>query len=152
MKFDFENAKPWEVSTSTLLPVGDHVVTLRGATSNSTRNRNPQIELEGYNDHGSRKDWVVYAEENGVRKVVALFQAAGVPLSNEDQDEDGRLTQEAVDRLNGKRVLMVVREETYQGKTNPRVKGYLPATESDIPADTTGLPEANSGNDLDIPF
>lgn len=156
--FDFENTPAWEVSTSTLLPVGNHVVTVDVAESTKTRNDNNQIELSLSNAQGSIRDWVVYAEENGVAKVVALFGAAGQALSNEDQDENGQLTPACVARLDGKKVGIVINEEPdYKDatKTRRRVKGYVAPgqVDADVPIDTSGLPAVSSqGADDDIPF
>ena len=160
MGFDFEGTKPWETSTSTLLPVGNHVVKIDSATSSKTRKENNQIELQVSNDKGDLRDWVVYAEQNGVAKVVALYQAAGVELSNADQDDTGQLSQAAVDRLVGKKVgVVVIDEESYKdpSKTYRSIKGYVHPTviEADAPADTTGLGSGNgfsAGSDDDIPF
>lgn len=155
MRFDFENAQSWDVSTDTLLPVGNHVCTIESAESGDSKGGYPQIELEVSGEKGTRKDWLVYKEENGVRKVATLFRAAQVAISNDDQDEStGKLKDEAVARLVGKKVGVIVREEeSYKepGKMVPRIKGYVD------PAVIAATPEpagvtAGTVRDEDIPF
>lgn len=154
MGFDFENLEPWDASTPSLLPVGDHDVTIDLAVSSRTRNGNPQIEIDASNVQGSRRDWIVYAEENGARKVVALFLAAGVPLpSQADQDASGQLSDECVARLVGRRARMIVRlEDSYKnpGTQEPRVKGWVAC--SPTGGRPAGLPTRSAAVDDDIPF
>ncbi len=161
--FDFESAESWDVSTATLLPNGNHVCEIRDATTGRSSGNFPQIELEVFNDNGSRKDWLVYGDQGGygVRKVATLFRMAGVQLSNEDQDADGCLTQAAVERLNGKKVGVVIRDEEDRrnpGQTRPRIKGYVdPSTIDTAQAVAASAGSSSRGGsspvaDEDIPF
>jgi hypothetical protein len=158
-KFDFDQLEPWDVSTTSLLPVGNHRVKITSAESDKTRNGNNQLVIDASNAQGSRKDWIVYAEENGARKIVALARAAGVRLPTpDDQKHDGQLTDDYVALFVGKEAGMVVREEaSYKnpGKM-PRVKGWVPVSQldgQDVPIDTAGLPSGPAvKSDDDIPF
>lgn len=106
-----------------LLPNGNHVCSILSAESSKTRDREPQTELEVGNDEGTRKDSIVYGDSGGfgVRRVAALFRAAGVAVSNADQDQDGQLRQECVARLVSRRVGVVVYEGRIKGYVNPDV-------------------------------
>jgi hypothetical protein len=159
-QFDFENLEPWDPTTSSpsLLPVGDHVVTIDNVESSKTRNGNNQLVVDASNANGSRKDWIVYAEENGARKVVALAKAAGVRLPGEDdQKADGQLTDAYAGLFAGKTAGMVVRlEDSYKnpGTQEPRVKGWVPASQisADVPIDSADLMQPTGSADDDIPF
>lgn len=151
-RFDFENLDVWDVNTNTLLPVGNHVCTITSAAPGRSKNKNPQIELEVAGEKGTRKDWLVYTNEQSAGKVVALFKAAGVALpSGDDQDSDGVLTEACVKRLVDAKVGVIVREEDKFGdptKKVPRIKGYVaPSVIGEPVGAATG-----SVRDEDIPF
>lgn len=102
------------------LPLGNHVCTIKSARSSRVggsdayRDADPQIELEVGNDQGACQERIIYADGNGMRQVIALFKAAGLPVPKaEDQDESGKLTDECVARLVGKRVGVAVRVAGY---------------------------------------
>lgn len=160
----FESAERWDVSTDTLLPVGNHVVTIIQAENGTTRTSgNPQIELKLENAQGSMRDWMVYNEKL-LGKVSSLYEAAGVqlPQTGEFNPEDHcRLTQKCVDRLTSKKVGIVIREEPQRDdptKMRRVIKGYVTPDRitSDMPADTRGLPQAGQAAspvaDDDLPF
>lgn len=161
--FDFENADTWEVSTATLLGKGNHVCEIRDAMSGRSSGGYPQVELEVFNENGSRKDWLVYGDKGGygVQKVATLFRMAGAALSNSDVGEDGLLAQGAVSRLNGKKVGVVVRDEEDRrnpGQTRLRIKGYVdPSTIDTAQAVVASAGVSSRGAsspiaDEDIPF
>lgn len=153
-RFDFENAESWDVSTDTLLPVGNHVCTIKSAEVGKSSGGFPQVELEVEGEKGTRKDWLVYGDTGGygVRKVATLYRAVGVELSNGDQDEGGQLTSAAVARLVGKKVGVVVHLEDDRrepGKTRPRIKGYVDPSVIGAVSEPVA---AGGVRDEDIPF
>jgi hypothetical protein len=146
MSFDFQNADAWSVSTDTMLPVGNHLVTIQNPVMSETSTGKPQLELKVENELGAIRDWLVITP-NSIGKIVMLYDAAGVerPQEGEFNPENGWLTDAAVDRLHGRKVGVVIREEVDNrdpSKMRRRVMGYTDAHQmaSDIPADTTGLP------------
>ena len=157
-RFDFEKAEPWEVSTATLLPIGNHICTITSAEAGESSGGFPQLEVEVEGDKGTRKDWLVYGDRGGygVQKIVALYRFSGTELSNDDQGEDGKLKPEAVARLVGKKVGVVVHEEDDRrepGKKRLRVKGYVdPSLIGNVTAQEPAAAVAGGISDDDIPF
>ena len=154
MAFDFEGAEKWETNTDSYLPVGNHVVEITSAEGGRSKNGHPQITLEVGNELGTKKDWLVYSEKNGVSKVATLFEIAGVQLLNTDQDETGALLAPKVAQLVGKKVGVVVREEPSlkdPTKMYANIKGYVPveAIKDVAPVATAS---ASGVSDDDIPF
>jgi hypothetical protein len=131
--FDFEGAKSWDVSQDTFLKEGNHVVEILSADgSERSKAGHPQITLEIGNAQGTKKDWLVYGEANGVSKVATLFRAAGVHLMNTDVGDDGALLEAKIKQLVGKQVGAVLRDEpSFKDPTKvyANVKGYLPAAD-----------------------
>lgn len=161
----FDTADRWDVSLDTMLPVGNHVVKIIQADGGTTRSVNayPQIELKFEAPTGTIRDWLVYHSQL-LGKVASLYDAAGVTQPQEgeyDTEDNCRLTQKCIDRLWGKTIGIVVREEDDNrnpGQKRRRVQGYVTADRitSDVPADTSGLPtagaQANSAAQDKIPF
>lgn len=152
--FDFEGAADWSVSTDTLLPTGNYVVTIVTAEGGRSSNQNPQVEVDCSCDQGSRKDWLVYGSPNdtkgtGVSKVATLFRLAGVQLLNTDIGPDGLIQPAKIAQLVGKQVGIVVRKEKDEDKY-PRIAGYCP---TDAVKATAAAPATSgSPSDADIPF
>jgi hypothetical protein len=131
----FQTAEAWDVSTETILGPGNHIVQITdceiGTSSGASGGgRHPQIELKLSNPKGTIRDWLVVTESS-IGKVVALANAAGVPLPDDDDidpDESLRLKQVYLDRYVGQKVGIVVREEPdYKDPTRmrSRVQGYV---------------------------
>jgi hypothetical protein len=128
------------------------VVTILKAEGSRTKKDNPQIELEVGNESGTLRDWLVYAEENGVRKVATLFRIAGIPLRNTDQDDSGELKDEVIEKLLAKKVgIVVVQEESYSkpGTMFTGIKGYVPP-EAIVKGEA--VPATAGVADDDLPF
>ena len=154
MGFDFEGAEKWETSTDSYLPVGNHVVEITRAEGGRSRNGHPQITLEVGNALGTKKDWLVYSEKNGVSKVATLFEIAGVNLLNTDQDDTGALKEAKVAQLVGKKVGVVVREEPSlkdPSKMYANIKGYVPVEAIADAAPVVSASPSGVAED-DIPF
>jgi hypothetical protein len=165
MSFDYGSAEAWKVSTDTMLPVGNHVVTIMDPIMGEAGTGNPQIELRVENEQGKMRDWLVITP-NTIGKVVSVFDAAGVerPQPGEFNPDSGVLTDRCVDRLHNRKVGVVVREEVDNRDTSKmrrRIMGYLDAHQmnADMPADTSGLPTESApsvsrpaGEDQRIPF
>lgn len=160
----FAEAEAWTVST--LLPVGNHVVEIREANDASTNGGDPQVHTRLVNADGDIQDWVYYRGDM-LGKVVALFDAAGIPRPGPgefDPNDKCRLTDACRNRLLGKRVGIVVREEDKYGgapgEKVRRVQGYLKADgvagAAPPPATTQSAPVSGGGQrtfgDDDIPF
>lgn len=163
MSNPFEETDPWEVSLDTILGVGNHAVKIVEAEDGTTSNNNPQIVLRFENDQGSIRAWEAYHSEF-LSKIVSLYQAAGVALPQEgefDPSDSCRLTQDCIDRLRGRMVGIVVREEDdfkNPGQKRSRVKGYVPAAkvggkqQAPAPQFVAASASRPPGEDLDIPF
>lgn len=131
MGFDYGEAEAWQVST--VLPIGNHVITIDDALSDFNRNNNPEIQLWISNNAGNMRDWVAITEKS-IGKVAALFDAAGVqrPQPGEFDPQTGKLTQQCVDRLKGKKAGVVVREEPdFKDPSimRNRPAGYVPVSQ-----------------------
>jgi len=151
MSFDYQSTEAWKVQDS-MLPVGDHVVTIVDPRSGDSSGGFPQVELRVENELGSLRDWLVITP-NTIGKVVMVFDAAGVarPQDGEYDPETGKLTDACVDRLHNRKVGVIVREEPDNRdptKMRRRIMGYTDASQitSDIPADTGGLPTASAAS------
>lgn len=156
----FAQADAWDVSTDTILPVGNHLVTVVEADDTTAKSSgNPQVHVKLQNDGGSIQDWIAY-HSDFLGKVVSIFDAAGVdrPQDGEfDPADNMRLTASCIRRLLNKKVGIVVREENDQeGKPRKRVQGYV--TPDKISGGSTGNGFATataapaSTADDDIPF
>lgn len=149
MSFDYSGAEAWKVQDS-MLPVGDHVVTISDPMTGQSSGGYPQIELRVENELGSLRDWLVITPA-AIGKVVQVFDAAGIerPQDGEFDPQTGALEQSYVDRLHNRKVGVIVREEPDNrdpSKMRRRIMGYTDVHQitSDIPADTTGLPDVSA--------
>ena len=128
--FDFENVEAWEPHRGTMLTPGEYVVRITNTdTERAQSSGNLQLLLWLENDQGSIRDWIAVTQAN-MAKVVAPFVRAGIALTNQDWNAtEGEFQPGVIDRLVGKQVGIVVREESdvYQGQTRvrTRVVGYL---------------------------
>jgi hypothetical protein len=130
--FDFQNTDPWEASTGTMLPVGNHVCEIREIDGTGTSSGGyPQIELKVANADGEIRDWIVITPAT-VGKVVQLTDAVGIPRPDPATDfdpETGRLSSSYLDQAWSKQVGVVVRDEDdvkNPGQKRRRVQGYVP--------------------------
>lgn len=159
MSNPFEEADPWEVSTDTLLPVGNHVVSITEAEDDTNSKGNPTLALKFENAAGSIKDWEHYSE-TFLRKIVALYQHAGLEIPQEgefDPDDHCRLTGKKRAQLVGKKIGIVVREEPRNddpSKMQKRVQGFVDPSQidADLPVDASPYASVASSVDDDIPF
>jgi hypothetical protein len=159
-QFDYGSTEAWETSTDVMLTVGNHVVTIVDPVPGESSAHNPEIQLKVENDKGSMRDWIQITDKT-VGKVVQLFDAAKEPPPGEGEfnPDTGALTQACLDRLNGKKVGVVIREEANQDPSKPprsRIKGYVEASrvnekQSDVPSDGVAVAAGSSRTD-DIPF
>jgi hypothetical protein len=151
----FGAAEAWSVSTDDLLPIGNHrckIESVEDATGKSSP-FNPQaiVQLRGAN--GGIKDWIVYHDEF-LSKIVSIYDAAQIerPQVGEfDPDNKFRLTQACLNRLVGKEVGVVVREEEdnrpdHAGEMRRRVKGYVLAADVDADIPSTKPPRQVNAN------
>lgn len=156
----FGSADAWEVSTDSMLPVGNHVVRITEADDQTAKSSgNPQLHLKLENAGGSIQDWVPYSE-SFLGKVVSVFDACGIerPQDGEfDPNDHFRLTAKCIRRVLDKEVGIVVREEEDNrepGKMRRRVQGYVPTsriTGEQAPAASVASGGASSLED-EIPF
>jgi len=149
MSFDYSGTEAWKVQDS-LLPIGDHVVTIVNPMAGQSSGGYPQVELRVESEIGSLRDWIVITPST-IGKIVQVFDAAGVdrPQDGEYDTETGALTDACVDRLHNRKVGVVVRDEPDNRdptKMRRRVQGYVDAHQitSDIPANTAGLPQPSA--------
>lgn len=137
----FNDAQAW----SSYLGEGDHIVTIESAEDASSQQGKPQIALVFANAQGSKQDWCNYSSDF-LAKVVALFDAAGIPRPQDgefDPNDNFRLTSACIQRLVGKRLGIVIRPEPdFNDATvmRDRVQNYIPANRIDGGPDDRGLP------------
>lgn len=138
----FHTTDPWEVQTETIFGPGNYVVTIQDAQGGTSSGGHPQIELKLVNDQGAIRDWLVITDA-AIGKVVALCNATGLPLPEDDDLEPGehlRLKQVYIDRLVGLKTGVVVRDEPdYKDPTRmrSRVQGYVDPSRIDVGSDAT---------------
>ena len=152
MSFNFNPDEAWEVGTSTLLQRGNHVTEITEIDARQTSSGGyPMIEVKTANDDGDIRNWIVISDAKTFGKFTSLVLAAGVPEADYPQPgidfdiENGRVTQEYAQKLLGRKVGTVVRDEEDKrnpGTMRPAVAGYVltSAITDDVPIDTRGLP------------
>lgn len=165
-EFDFDAVEAWDVSTDTLLGVGNHVVQLADLEDGDSSGGFPQVEIRNENAQGAIRDWLVISPAS-FGKVPMLCNAAGVVPNDEEKayisENAGRLPASLLARLQGKTVGIVVREEDDRmdpTKKRLRVAGYVPASEitgkqseATPPGSTAQFAGSTAGSsDVDIPF
>lgn len=160
----FRNTEPWEVSTETILGPGNYIVTIIEAEDGTSSGGHPQVSLLLKNDQGQIRAWQVITDAS-IGQIVALAQSAGIELPGDEDIVEGlRLRQAYYDRLIGKQVGIVVREEpSWKDPTKMRstVAGYVePAKITGSDATPQGAADqfVTAGNaatrraDSDLPF
>lgn len=153
IEMQLDNVDAWEAGGG-ILPPGKHVCTITDAKQGESRNGHPQIELraESVDPQAAGagiRDWVVITP-NSMGRVKQLLEAAGISIPSGSFNFDPA-------QLEGKRVtLYVAVGRKPDGSEKNEVTGYASPQESDLPADTSGLPTGNgsgaSRQDEDIPF
>lgn len=141
---------------SNLIPIGKHIVRVVSHELGQTNGGYAQMIANFEDGQGrTRKAWLIYEGPAGFQ-LATLLRAAGwnQPL---DVDSDYAVRK----AIYGKDVEIVVRDETYQGKTEPRVK-YINAPPGGNRPQRNPEPRAGGGgsfcddvpppNDDDIPF
>lgn len=137
-------------SGAEILPAGRHTCKVAEAKESVSSGGHDQIELELEATDGefvgaSIRDWIVITPAT-LGKVRQVLEAASVSIPEGEFKLD-------VQSLVGSLVAVTVREEEYDGKTRNRVKAYDHPKETDVPADTAGLPTNGSvKKDDDLPF
>src|SRR5215831_15241911 len=117
----FATADAWEVSTQQewnpekpWLPIGNHVCTIVEANDDTAKSSgNPKLVLLMDNVQGKTIGYESY-HSNFLGKIVALFDAAGIPRPQEgefDPEDNCRLSPGCRARLVGKSVGVVIRNE-----------------------------------------
>jgi hypothetical protein len=158
----FRSTEPWEVSTETILGPGNHVVTIVEAEDGTSSGGHPQVSLLLKNREGQIRAWQVITDAS-IGQIVALAQSAGIQLPGDEDIVEGlRLRQSYYDRLIGKQVGIVVREEpSWKDPTKMRstVAGYVdPAKVQDSDVTPQGAADQFAGaarasrSDDDMPF
>jgi len=143
MSFDFGAAVGTDVaayapSMHEVLPKGNYVCTVAFIENATSSGGFPMLKITVENEQGRQWDnLVISPNEFSVQKLLGLIDAADVPRPDPEQGEidakDGRLTDAYVQRLEGKQVGVVVRDEEdnrpeHAGEVRPRVKGYVAAS------------------------
>lgn len=133
-------------ATSGYLGEGTHDVTIDEIDTGESSKGNPQIIVTYKNQAGQTiRDWVTITER-AMWRVQALWEAAGLhwPQDGGEVDETD---------LIGRRLLIVVAPEEYQGVVRDKVKSYEPVVGSDLGFAPAVEPTPASGGDSDpIPF
>lgn len=160
--FDFDEVELWETSTTQILAVGTHIVTITQAEGGETENGNPRIRLEVANASGSLRDSLVYGEEFGIKKLASLWTYAmgDKPKPDEYDVVSGKpvMKDAAIAKLVGKQVGVVVhKEKSYKdpSKEYSGVKGYVSLDAAKNAGATASAPPAGGSSpvsDEDIPF
>lgn len=157
MKVNLEGVESWK-SGGGILPPGKHNVVIADVDEGVSRNGHPQLELrlESLDPSAAGagiRDWIVVTA-NTLGRVRQLLEAVGIEIPDGEFDLP-------VAKLFDKRVTIYVVEEPKQSGDGTRttVSSYSKLEESDLPADTAGLPVgasagngAGARNQADLPF
>lgn len=159
MSFTFNPDESWDAGTQ-LLPKGDHVCEIREiqAGQSTSSGGYPMVVVRVGNEAGELKDWLVISSPATFGKFTALVLAAGIPEADwpkPDQDFDsstGRIKQEYADKLQGRKVGVVVREDydnSTPPKLRPEVAGYTDPTKINGAGPTAGsAPRQTAQSDI----
>jgi hypothetical protein len=134
------------------IPPDDRVdVTIVEARVIESKQGTPGIGITLEDDQGRELEDAVWVTRNTRGRVEELWTACGLPFPS------GRLRINVKD-LEGKRVLVELAEQEYNGRTSTRVQSWSRSGGSDIPADREGLapgeePEGGEeGDGKPLPF
>lgn len=163
----FESVERWEqrLTSESLLPAGDHVVTIVEAEGDTASTGNPQIVMRLEAPAGYLRHYETYHDQH-LSKVAALYDCADVQVPQVGEFDPGdrmRISDKAIARLVGRKVGVVVRMEPDQNDSSkewPRVAGYVEPARVTGEPDTRGLPSSGGGfssgssvtSDDEIPF
>jgi len=141
-----EEVDAW--SSSVLLPVGWHDVTIEEADEGSSTNGYPQIEMRFANAQGDIREWMVVIPSS-MGRVKSLLMAAQVAFG-EAEDFDPSV-------LKGKKLSIYVgTEESLKepGKMRAVVKAFAPLSDhkGDPVPDTSDFGPPQVTDDANIPF
>lgn len=159
--FDFSSADAWEQTTDVFLREGNYAGPICNAdpTTRTSTNK-PQLVLELQDDktNGTIRDWLVITPKS-IGKIAQLYDAAGVERPRADEvGSDGTLSHSAADRLVGKKVGFIVRDEPSlkdPAKIYGRVQGYVDRsriTSTGSGASSSSVSAGGRVADEDIPF
>jgi hypothetical protein len=175
--FDPTTTEMWDVSTDTILPIGNHAVKITEAEAGTSKGGFPEGRLKYENAQGTVRDWIVISPSSnpgeqpvGFRKAVTVFDRAGIDMATllpHIDQETGAIAQAGWDLLVGKTVGVVIYQEPDNRdptKVRTRVKGVVPAEQlganavrdsgvrSDIPNDVPAGSGGRTLSDDEIPF
>lgn len=135
------------ISGNPYLGEGTHEVVVDEVEEGTSSGGHPQLQVTFKNDAGQTiRDWL-YPTRAAFR-VQGLWEAAGLAWPEEGGEIDES-------DLLGRRLLIVVAPDTYQGVTRDKVKDYQPVVGSDIsftPSFGGPAVPAVAGDDETIPF
>jgi len=135
--FDFGAATTedaWHPRLQDTLPKGNWLVKVTEVENETSSGGYPMLKITLETDLGRQWDnLVISPNEFSVGKLFGLTDSAGLPRPVPDTDmstQDGRLTDAYVNKLIGKTVGVVVRDEEdnredHKGEFRPRVQGYV---------------------------
>ena len=135
---DMDKVEAWKGGA--VLQPGKHKVVILTAEEGKSSGGYPQVEMdfEAEDGTGSIRDWLVFSGEESLGKAKMLLDALGI-VSESGEWEFPTTT------LLGRKLVITVADQPYQGKSKMRVVGYAPPG-SDVPGSN------GSGTDDDIPF
>jgi len=124
---------------------GTHGVTVDEVDTSTSSNGNPQIVVTFKDDTGKTiRDWVTVTDR-AMWRVQLLWEACGLPWPEGGGEIDEN-------DLLGKRLLIVVAPDTWNGVTRDKVKDYQALVGSDLGFTPVPGPQPQSAIDDTIPF
>jgi hypothetical protein len=136
--FDFsdglENVEAFYPATAEVLPKGNYIVRIHELENVTSSGGYPMLKLVLENEQGRQWDnLVISPNEFSKARLAGLINSAGIPGPSVPEDmnpQDGRLTDAYTNRLLGRSVGLIVRDEEdnrpeHAGEWRPRVRGYV---------------------------
>ena len=150
MRVNLSGVEPWGSAES--LPPGDYIMKVCEVEETTSKNLNPMLVVDmevaaGDFKGAEHRDWITVTEKS-LGRVVGILTAFGIKIPDGEFNLDGKL-------LVGKRAVVTLREEIYDGHAKVRVKAYAAAPDAtDVPADLPAAqPAAAAAADTsDLPF
>lgn len=150
--FTFDGVQTDDLNSFDDLPPGTYTCVIEECVSGTSKNGTPELRVQFRVQTGEHKnrvisDWL-YFNSNTVELIATKLLAAGVQLPSGIKTAD-QAPARVSGIIHGKYVDIVVREDTYNGETRTKVRGWKKPPES--------LQVAPSGNaiapdDDSIPF
>jgi hypothetical protein len=140
MGFDFDSTESFDITNAAgqILKTGNYVAKITKAEGGKSSGGHPQLELQLEAPEGEVRDWIIYNNGFGQKKLKGLMTKLGLNPTQEQKDEmatTGLLPDALVSVFAGKTVGIQVREEpSYKDPSKLRSTVHAYGTPAEIQA------------------